>query len=224
MAKILIVEDDQVLADLAREWLGFEHHTVDVVGDGTEGLDRVKHYEYDLIVLDWQLPGISGLEILREFRASGGTAPVLMLTGRGTVSDKETGLDSGADDYLTKPFHAKELCARVRALLRRQRGYLGNVVQVGDLVLDRMSYKVTRGGEEVKLVPKEFALLEFLMRNPNRVFSPEHLLNSVWPTESDATVDALTTCIKRLRKKIDVEDKPSIIQTVYGVGYKLEAK
>lgn len=224
MAKILMVEDDAVLADLVQEWLSYEHHVIEVVNDGAEGADRAKHYEYDLLILDWQLPNVSGLEILQEFRSRGGTAPVLMLTGRGTVGDKETGLDSGADDYLTKPFHAKELCARVRSLLRRQRGYLGDVLTIGDLVLDRTSYQVTRAGQEIKLVPKEFALLDFLMRNPNRVFTPEHLLNSVWPSESDATVDALTTCVKRLRKKIDLGDEPSIIQTVYGVGYKLAAK
>ncbi len=222
MAKVLVVEDDVALAKMIADWLAIEHHKAELVHDGADASDRLKVYNYDLIVLDWELPGCKGVDILKEFRARGGLTPVLMLTGRGTIDDKEQGFDSGADDYLTKPFHAKELTARLRALLRRPEGYLGDALTAGDISLEHANFRVTRAGEEIRLLPKEFALLEFLMRNQNRVFAPEALLNRVWVTESEATVDALTTCIKRLRKKIDVEGKPSIIRTVHGVGYKLE--
>jgi DNA-binding response OmpR family regulator len=223
VAKVLVIEDDVALAKMISDWLSIEHHKTELVHDGADAADRLKVYDYDLIVLDWELPGVKGVDLLKEFRARGGLTPVLMLTGRGTIDDKEKGFDCGADDYLTKPFHAKELTARLRALLRRPEGYLGETLKVGDISLEHANFRVTRGDEEIRLLPKEFALLEFLMRNQNRVFAAEALLNRVWATESEATVDALTTCIKRLRKKIDVEGKPSIIRTVHGVGYKLEA-
>lgn len=223
MAKVLVVEDDVALGKMVRDWLSLEHHNTELVADGAEGLSRVKVYDYDLLILDWELPGAPGIEILKAYRARGGLAPVLMLTGRGSVNDKEMGLDAGADDYLTKPFHAKELTARLRALLRRPEGYLGDILKVGAISLDRTNYRVMRGTEEIKLLPKEFALLEFFMRNPNRVFAPEALLNRVWASESEATIDALTTCIKRLRKKLDVDGQESLIKTVHGVGYKIES-
>lgn len=223
MAKVLVVEDDVALGKMVRDWLSLEHHNTELVADGAEGLSRVKVYDYDLLILDWELPGAPGIEILQAYRARGGLAPVLMLTGRGSVNDKEMGLDAGADDYLSKPFHAKELTARLRALLRRPEGYLGDILKVGSISLDRTNYRVMRGAEEVKLLPKEFALLEFFMRNPNRVFAPEALLNRVWASESEATIDALTTCIKRLRKKLDTEGQESLIKTVHGVGYKIES-
>ncbi len=223
MAKILIIEDDVQLSKLVRDWLKMERHEAEVVNDGQEGLNRLKVYEYDLIVLDLELPMLSGMEILREFRATGKKTPVLILTGRTTIDDKELGLDSGADDYLTKPFHAKELTARIRALMRRVGGQVGLILKSGDIELDRAAFTVKRAGVEVKLVPKEFALLEFLMRNPGTVFPPEALLNRVWSNESDATVEALTTCIKRLRKKLDTEGQESLIRNVHGVGYGLRA-
>ena len=222
MAKVLVVEDDVMLGKMVRDWLSLEHHQTEICTDGSEALNRVKVYDYDLLILDWELPGVAGIDILRAYRSRGGLSPVLMLTGRTAVDDKATGLDAGADDYLTKPFHAKELTARLRALLRRPEGYLGENLKAGEITLDRANYRVCRGQEEIKLLPKEFALLEFLMRNPNRVIAPEALLNRVWSTESEATVEALTTCIKRLRKKIETEGQPSIIKTVHGVGYKLE--
>jgi len=224
VAKILIVEDDVQLSKLVRDWLKMERHEPEVVNDGQEGLNRLKVYDYDLVVLDLELPLIGGMEILREFRATGKKTPVLILTGRTNIDDKELGLDSGADDYLTKPFHAKELTARIRALMRRVGGQLGNVLKSGDIELDKSSFTVKRCGVEIRLVPKEFALLEFLMRNPGTVFAPEALLNRVWSNESEATIDALTTCIKRLRKKLDTEDKESIIRNVHGVGYGLRTE
>ncbi len=222
MAKILVVEDDVALGKMVRDWLLMEHHNVEIVSDGGEAREMLKVYDYDIIILDWELPHVSGIEILKEFRSRGRSTPVLVLTGRSAIDDKETGFDAGADDYLTKPFHGKELTARLRALLRRPENFVGDLLKFANLTLDHSNYKVMKDGEEIRLLPKEFALLEFLMRNPNRVFAPEALLNRVWVTESEATVDALTTCIKRLRKKIDVEGKQSVIRTVHGVGYKLE--
>lgn len=223
MSKILVVEDDTTLCKFICEWLAHDHHLVEVVNTGDEGQSRLKAYFYDLIILDIELPNVTGLEILKDFRAAGGQTPVLILTGRKKIEDKLIGFDSGADDYLTKPFHGHELLARLRALLRRASGlFAEDVLKFGDIELDPTNYRVTKGGEEVRLRPKEFALLEFLMRNPNRVFQGEALLNRVWVTDSEATIDALTTCIRRLRQKIDEEGKPSIIRTVHGVGYSLE--
>jgi len=224
LAKILVVEDDTTLCKFIAEWLALDHHHSEIVNTGDEALSRLKAYEYDLVILDLELPNIAGMEILREFRKSGGTTPVLILTGLKKIEDKVSGFDAGADDYLTKPFHGNELRARLRALLRRAgNAYLEDILRSGDLTLDAMNYKVTKSGCEIRLRPKEFALLEFLMRHPGRVFQQEALLNRVWATESDATIDALTTCVRRLRQKIDDEGKPSIIRTVHGVGYGLEA-
>jgi DNA-binding response OmpR family regulator len=221
MARIFVVEDDVKLCRLIKDQLAIDNHTTEFVHDGHEGMQCLKVYSYDLIILDWELPGATGMEILADFRRRGGKTSVLVLTGRDSIDDKLTGLDAGADDYLTKPFHGNELAARVRALLRRPEAYLGEILRAGELSLDAANFQVKRGNEEIKLLPKEFALLEFFMRSPNRVFPQAAVLNRVWPNDSDATVDALTTCMGRLRKKIDVAGQPSIIRTVHGVGYRL---
>ncbi|MBX9702344.1 MAG: response regulator transcription factor [Acetobacteraceae bacterium] len=224
MPKVLVIEDDAGLNRMIREWLVFsERHTVEYAENGSDGLDKLLCSDFDVIVLDWEMPGKSGIEVLKEYRSSGGKAPVLMLTGKGGIVDKEAGLDAGADDYLTKPFHMKELSARLRALIRRAGGTVSNVLQLRDISLDPGAFKVTRGGKEIQLLPREFALLEFLMRHPDQVFSADTLLNRVWSSDSEATVDAITTCVKRIRKKMDLEGQPSIIKTVHGVGYKMES-
>lgn len=222
MAKILIADDDAPLCGVIRNWLSLDHHHVEVVNDGDSAVALLKASEFDLIVLDVNMPGKTGIDVLRWFRATRGKCPVLLLTGNDTIADIELGFESGADDYLKKPFHGKELTARIKALLRRPPAMLGNVLTFANLVLDRELYKVTRNGEEISLLPKEFALLEFFMRNPNRVFTAEALLNRVWHSESDATTEAVTTCIKRLRQKIDSDDVQSLIRTIRGAGYKLE--
>jgi len=223
MAKILLVEDDPNLAKLVKDWLALDTHHVETVHDGQEAQNRLKADQYDLLILDVNLPNLSGLEILKSFRAAGGITPILMLTGRDSVADKEEGLNEGADDYLTKPFHGKELVARIKALLRRPPALVTKVLMFDSLTLDREHYQVTNHGKEVALVPTEFDLLEFFMRNPNRVFAPEAILNRVWSSTSDATVDALTSCVKRLRKKIDSPGQQSFIRTIHGVGYKLQS-
>ncbi|HEY9776808.1 MAG TPA: response regulator transcription factor [Planktothrix sp.] len=222
MAKVLIADDDVGLCTTIKGWLSLDHHNVEIVHDGEDALARLKVYDYDLIILDIGMPGLSGFEVLTSYRSNGGVSPVLFLTGKNTIEDVERGFAAGADDYLRKPFHGKELTARVKALLRRPQSLVGNVLGFGALSLDRENYRVTKDGAELQLLPKEFALLEFFMRHPNRVFAPEALLNRVWTAESEATVDAVTTCIKRLRQKIDDEGKQSYIRTVRGAGYRLE--
>lgn len=213
------------LSRMVRDWLTFEHHLVETADNGRDGLDKLAFYQYDLVILDWELPEMTGIEICREFRSRGGTTPVLMLTGKGTINDKESGYEAGADDYLTKPFHMKELSLRLRALLRRGGATLqADQLKFRDLMLEPASHRVTREGKDLGLLPKEFALLEFFMRHPNQVFSAEALLSRVWASETDTTVDAVSTCIKRLRKKVDVDGQTSVIKTVHGVGYKLEAE
>lgn len=225
MAKILFVEDDTGLAEMVLEWLKFEHHSVEWVKDGPDGLERLRFGKYDLAILDWNLPGVTGLEICKQHRDHGGNTPIIMLTAMNTVSNKETGLDSGADDYLTKPFSVKELAARIRALLRRPSSAPSNILKARNLTLDPGKHKVTKDGAEIHLLPKEFALLEFFMRHPEEVFSSDALLQRVWNYDSEATSEAVRTCLKRLRRKIDDNDdeEASAIQTVPRVGYKLRA-
>lgn len=223
MAKILVVEDDESLSRMVSEWLVSEHHHVEVSQDGADAMEKLQFYDFDLVILDLNLPSMGGINILRQFRASGKETPVLILTGQDKIEDKEVGLDSGADDYLTKPFHMKELSARVRAILRRPSTYVGDKLTAGALELSPATHSVKIKGLDISLLPKEFALLEFLMRHPDQVFSADALLNRVWASASDSSIDALTTCVKRLRKKIDTDGSPSYIKTVHGVGYKLSS-
>jgi DNA-binding response OmpR family regulator len=220
MAKILLVEDDEAFAAIVTDWLGRENHTVDVCHDGDSGLEITKSFRFDLIVLDWQLPGLSGVEVCQSYRKNGGVSPVIMLTGLGSIDNKTSGFDSGADDYLTKPCDLRELSARIRALLRRPAQIEEEVLKVAHLSLNTKSLVAEVAGKKVELLPKELALLEFFMRHPDRVFSQDAILAHVWKSDSEAGPETVRTWIKRLRKKIDVDDK-SAIQTIYGVGYKL---
>lgn len=222
MAKILLVEDDEGIANTIREWLGNDRHGVEWVNNGREGLNRLKFYEFELAILDWQLPDITGPEICREYRNNGGKAPVLILTSRKGSDDKVTGLDSGADDYLVKPVDLKELSARVRALLRRPSALTPSNLKSGPLELDPSTGKVMKRGMEVPLLPKEFALLHFLMRHPNQVFSPDRLISLVWPSTTEVSRDTIKVHIKRLRDKLDDSDRPSFIRSIHGMGYVLE--
>lgn len=222
MAKILLVEDDRALAQTVCDWLDFENHVVDVAHDGLDGRQLIASSHFDLMIFDWDLPGVAGIDILRGYRSSGGQTPCLMLTGKREIENKLEGFDSGADDYLTKPFHGKELVARVRALLRRPQELIDERLQVGTLSLDPDACTAIRdGGAPIKLVPKEFALLDFLMRNPGKLFTVDQLLQKVWSAEADAGQDAVTTTIKRLRKKMDEGAPQSIIRNVHGMGYGL---
>lgn len=222
MAKILFAEDEKALADVVIDWLSSQQFMVDHVDNGKEAYERLKFYQYDAAVLDWNMPGMEGIDVCKSYRASGGSIPILMLTGKREIDDKEAGLDAGADDYLTKPFHMKELSARIRALLRRPGGVVSKQLKARDITLDPEQHKVTKGGVEVNLLPKEFALLEFLLRHPAQVFTAEALIERVWPTDSDSSSGAIRTYVNRLRAKIDTKDEPSIITTVHGIGYRLD--
>jgi two-component system response regulator MprA len=223
MAKVLVVEDEHDLSGPIRDWLTREQHLVELADNGIEAIEKLSVYKFDIIVLDLMIPGLNGMEVCKRFRAKGGATPILMLTAKSAIEDKEAGLDAGADDYLTKPFHLKELSARIRALLRRHTQSSSCELSVGDLFLDILARKVTLGNKEIHLVPREFSLLEFFMRHPNQVFSAEALLDRVWASDTMASPDTIRTYIKILRKKLSCEGKDSFIRTVHGVGYKLEA-
>ncbi len=224
MAKIVVVEDDKDLVNLIKGILSVERHTIDSVHDGHEALAIMQMHPYDLVILDWMLPGRTGTEICKDYRARGGAAPILMLTAKSTIDDRAEGLDSGADDYLTKPFHPKEFSARVRALLRRPQAVMAKTLKAADIELDPGQIKVFKSGKDIHLLPKEFALLELFLRYPTQVFSAEALLDRVWNTDSSASLDTVRTYIKTLRKKIDTNPKDSLIRTVHGVGYSLSSK
>lgn len=222
MSKILIVEDDKGLCQVIDESLQSEKYSVEVSYDGSDAVERLRSYVYDLVILDWDIPFLNGIEVCKQFRSRGGKSPILMLTGKSQIDEKEHGFDSGVDDYLTKPFELRELKSRVRALLRRPASFQGKALTAGDLVLEPSSYRVAKGSKQLSLSPKEFALLEFLMRHPKQVFSAEHLLRSVWKAEDDVGLETIKTHIKNIRAKIDSEGQPSVIATVFGVGYKVD--
>lgn len=220
MAKILLVEDDETAATIAFEWLSNERHIVEVVANGQEASERLRICQYDIILLDWELPGLPGFEVCRQFRLHGGLTPIIMVTGKSSTEGKVSCLDIGADDYITKPFNMAELAARIRARLRNASGTGSNVLSLNGMQLDPENFVFKKDGLEISLLPKEFALIEFFMRNPNKVFSSDALLSRVWHSDSESTDNALRGTLKRLRSKIDGEGE-SIIETVHGVGYRL---
>lgn len=222
MAKILLVEDEPGLSGAIQAWLSDEFHVVEIAINGKEALEKVAAAQYDIILLDWMLPELSGIEVCQTYRSRGGVAPVLILTAKKSLLSKEIGLDSGADDYLTKPFHLRELSARIRALLRRPTTVPNIVLKIADITLDCGKLTVTRGNELIHLLPKEFALLEVLMRNIGKTMTTESLLDQLWGTDTNVSADTLRSNIKTLRRKIDIASKPSLITTVHGVGYRIE--
>lgn len=219
MSKILIVEDDEALADSIKDILEFDHHDVTAVTDGALGLEHCLTGAYNLIILDRQLPGMEGTEICTAYRNKGGNTPVLMLTALGSINQKVEGFDSGVDDYLTKPFAMPELVVRVKALLKRPPIQTNDTLTAGNISLDSRSRTVTQSGQMIKLKPLEFSVLEYFMLNPNKVISAEELLNRVWKAETDASVDSVYTSMNRLRKKLGAE-ADQVLQTVHGLGYK----
>ena len=222
MAKILLVEDDQRLARQLLDALTSEHHTVEHASDGPTAEDLLSFTTFDIIILDWNLPGVSGIDVCRRHRSNRGKTPILMLTGRTEFPERELGLDAGCDDYLTKPFDLRELKARIRALLRRAPVYVGSTLTLGSLILDAHSHKVTFDGESIELQPREFSLLEFLMRHPGEALSAEAILQRVWATDSTVNIETVYTYMTKLRKKLVSKEKATPIKTVHRIGYRLE--
>lgn len=202
-----MVEDDALLAQTVKGFLEHESHTVHVIHDGLEAQTYILSQQADLIILDWDLPHLTGIEILRDYRAFGGQAPVIMLTGHGSVDDKELGFEGGADDYLTKPFNLKELNARVKGLLRRTQATIGNVVTVGDIVVDLDTAKVMKSGKAVMLVPREYQLVSYLVRNRKEPVDAANLMTRVWTGDAEMTPEAFYTTVRRVAKKLDPDGR-----------------
>ena len=219
---ILVVEDEQRLGRLLKRLLEDERHKVETAYDGATGLELGLRDTSDLIVLDRMLPDLDGIEVCRRLRAAHISTPILMLTARGAVEDRVSGLNAGADDYLVKPFAMDELLARINALLRRGSGGASTVLEVGDLSLDLLRREVRRGSDIIELTPKEFALLEYLMRNPGRVLSRAQIVDHVWSYEFDGLSNVVDIYIHYLRDKIDRGRGKPLIKTVRGVGYRIE--
>ena len=217
--RILVVEDERQIAAFLERGLKEEGYAIDVVHNGDDALDWAVAVEYDGIVLDVMLPGRDGFSVLRELRTRGSKTPVLMLTARDTVDDRVTGLDLGADDYLTKPFAFKELVARLRAITRRQSDTRSVELQVGDLTLNTLTHTAQRGERRIDLTAKEYNLLEFLMRNPNRVLTRTQIAEHVWNLDFISESNVVDVYIRYLRRKIDGDSDWKLIKTVRGSGY-----
>ena len=211
MAKILLVEDEESMAAPLMEWLESEGHTVEHVMTGEDALQLLINFKYDMIVLDRGLPGLTG-----------GTIPVIFLTGETDIHSKRDGLDSGADDYITKPFEPEELSAGIRAVLRRPAALIPDVLKIANVELNAKTQKVSLEGENIALSKKEYAVLEFLMRNPSRCFSSQELIATIWRADAEGTEDAVRSCFKRLRRKLADKDGNCIVSTIHGAGYTIE--
>jgi two-component system, OmpR family, copper resistance phosphate regulon response regulator CusR len=219
--RILIVEDDAALSSFVRKGLEAEHYAVDVTTDGERGRAMALEVDYDLLVLDLNLPGVDGISLLKSLRQRKPSVPVMILTGRSRVEDRVLCLDTGADDYLIKPFSFLELSARARALLRRSHLPSESVLTVRDLRLDRVERRVERSGRRIELTAKEFALLEYLMRNAGRRLTRAMIIEHVWNFTFDSTTNVVDVYINYLRRKVDDGFTPALIHTVRGVGYQL---
>jgi heavy metal response regulator len=220
--RILIVEDEKSLADIIKKGLEEEDYSVDVAYNGEDGLFMAQNEPSDIIILDIMLPIIDGMTILRRIRKAGVKTPILMLTAKDGMADKVSGLDSGADDYLTKPFHFEELLARIRALLRRDSEVKTCVVQVGDLFIDMASHEVKRGGKEIALSAREYALLELLAIKRNKVLSRTYISEHIYDYDFNLDSNVIDVFINRIRNKIDRGYETKLIHTVRGTGYMLK--
>ena len=221
--RLLIVEDEPKVASFIRRALEEEHYAVDVCPNGLQGRDLACDVNYDLIILDLMLPTLSGLDVLKGIRAEHITTPILILTARSEVDQRVNGLDAGADDYLTKPFAIEELLARARALLRRASGESSGILHVDDLVLNPITHEVTRGGQRIDLTSKEYAFLEYMMRNTGRVLTRPMIAEHVWDLDFDTFTNVIDVYISYLRHKIDKGRPHYLIQTMRGRGYTLKA-
>ncbi|MCL4541217.1 MAG: response regulator transcription factor [Chloroflexi bacterium] len=222
--RIAVVEDDRRIARLVAEALTEGGHEVATAFDASTGQELIHKHTFDVLILDVMLPGWSGIELCRRLRAAGMRTPILLLTARDAISDRVQGLDAGADDYLVKPFALEELLARVRALSRRSDGYIdGDQLQVGDLIINTARREVRRGSKVIELTAREFALLEFLMRNPGRVLSREQISEHVWGWNEDISSNVVETYVHYLRDKVDHGFSLPLIRTIRGAGYTIKA-
>jgi two-component system copper resistance phosphate regulon response regulator CusR len=217
--RILFIEDEKKLCDLVGRALRAERYAVDVANDGNQGWGLADSFDYDLIILDLMLPGLSGTEILRRVRRKNDQVPILILTARDATDEKVRNFEAGADDYLTKPFAFAELLMRVKALLRRGSATRASVLRVGDLEVDRLSQNVRRAGKRIELTPKEYALLEYLAANPGRVFSRTMIIEHVWDQSFEGLTNIVDVYVRHLRTKVDDPFPTKLIRTVRGVGY-----
>jgi heavy metal response regulator len=220
--RILIAEDDRKVAGFLKKGLKEEHYAVDVCYDGEEALFQAQVNQYDLIILDVMLPKKNGFAVCKAIREEGILSPILMLTARDQLEDKVKGLREGADDYLTKPFAFEELLARIQALLRRTQDYKTKTLKVGDLEMDPVSRKIIREGKVITLTGKEYALLEYLMRNKGRVITQSMIIDHVWDMNYDGLSNVVNVYINHLREKIDKGFSQKYIHTIRGVGYKID--
>ncbi|HJV45743.1 MAG TPA: response regulator transcription factor [Bacillota bacterium] len=222
---VLLAEDDRRLGKLIVHMLKQEFHTVDWVDNGKDAYEYALCSDYDVIVLDWMMPVMEGVQVCQKLRQRGYQSPILMLTAKDAVEDRVQGLDSGADDYLVKPFSFNELFARLRALSRRREVPITeDMIQVADLRLDRVSHKVWRDDQEIQLTTREYQLMELFMLNQGQILPRDVIIVRVWGYDTEVTSNALDAFIRLLRKKIELEGKPKLIHNVRGVGYKLEVK
>jgi heavy metal response regulator len=221
--RILVVEDEKKVASFIKKGLEEEHYAVDVAYDGETGLYMAEVNEYDLVVLDLMIPRIDGLEVLKRIRSEKNNVPILVLTAKDTVEDIVKGLDSGCDDYLTKPFNFMVFLARVRALLRREKIEKEPLLKIADLTLSPVAHKVARGGREIELTSKEYALLEYFMRNPDKVLTRTMIVEHVWDYHFDSMTNVVDVYVNYLRRKIDKDFEPKLIHTLRGVGYILSS-
>ncbi len=221
--RILVVEDEHRIANSIKKGFEQEGYAVDVAYDGEAGYDLAATEEYDIMVLDLMLPLMDGIAMTKELRKNKIHTPILILTAKGQIQDKVKGLDSGADDYLVKPFSFEELLARVRALSRRPKNSLDTVLSVNGLTLDPKTYEVKRDGKDLKISSKEFSLLEYMMRNPGKILSKDQIISHVWNYDADILPNTVEVYIKSLRSKIDdpFQNKKPLITTVRGFGYKI---
>ena len=222
--RILVVEDEKKVTEFIKKGLEEEHYAVDTAYDGETGLYLSEVNEYDLIVLDLMIPKIDGWEVLKRIRKNKNKVPILILTARDTVEDIVRGLDSGCDDYLTKPFAFVEFLARVRALLRREKAEKEPVLKVEDLTLSLVTHRVTRGEKEIELTSKEYTLLEYMMRNPSKVLTRSMISEHVWDYHFDSMTNVIDVYVNYLRKKIDKDFENKLIHTIRGVGYTMKGE
>lgn len=219
--RILVVEDEHKIANAVKKGLEHEKYAVDIAYDGISGFDYAQGEEYDLIILDRLLPGMDGMQICKKIREKGNHTPILMLTAKGQIQDRVEGLDTGADDYMVKPFAFSELFARIRALTRRPKQTISHELSIDDLTLNTITFEVKRNNKLIKLTSKEFSLLEYLMRHKNKIVTKEQIVNHVWDYDADVLPNSVEVYIKHLRDKIDTPFGKPLIHTARGFGYKI---